>query len=127
MRTEIACSMLIAMCLGGCSVAGYFIYRPYPALSAENYWSKKDLGDEEIRHFYWKCYPRRSEMYGRDRILTTRLEIEGQKCMLEHGFAFKDAPYPHGKLCSSGFAKDRGVESYMIFPACQAKFGKYRR
>jgi len=59
--------------------------------------------------------------------LNIEIEAEGQACMLENGFAFEDAPYPNEKLCSRSYAKDLGLKSYMIFPACQAKFGKYRK
>jgi len=94
------------------------------------YWSKKGLGDEEIRQFYWQCYSRFEEVYKTKNMSTdlfVEIEIEGQKCMLEHGFTFKDAPYPNEKLCSRPHAKDLGMKSYMFFPACQAKYGKYRQ
>jgi len=96
-------------------------------LGGGRYWSKKGLDDKEVSRIYWQCYPRRSEMYQGNRDLNIKLEIEGQRCMLEHGFNFKDSSYPDQKLCSRSFARDQGIESYMIFPACQAKYGRYRK
>jgi len=56
-----------------------------------------------------------------------KLEIEGQRCMLKHGFTFKDASWPGMKMCSRGYAELFDVKSYMIFPACQSKYGQYRK
>jgi len=124
--------LMVVVCLDGC---GYFTYLPYFSGSAtmggRGYWSKKGLGDEEVSRFYRKCYSRLVEIYknrsSMDLNLNIEIEIEGQTCMLEHGFTFKDAPYPHEKLCSSSYIKARDMKSYMIFPACQSKYGKYRK
>jgi len=126
MQMRLICLVaVLGVCLNGC---GYFTYISYSMGSIRGgYWSKKGLEDKEVSRFYWKCYPRRPEMYQGNRDLNIKLEIEGQTCMLAHGFTFKDASYPDQKLCSRSFAGDQGIKSYMIFPACQAKYGKYRK
>jgi len=128
MRMRLTYLMLLffSVYLSGCE---YFAALPYPGgAGGGRYWSKKGLGDEEVRQFYWQCFPRRAEMYKIDGdALTVELEIKGQTCMLKHGFNFNDTPRPHGKLCSKEHAKMLGLESYMVFPACQAKYGKYRK
>jgi len=135
MCLRIICLVLIFVaCLNGCD--SIFKSLPYSmGWGGGAYWSKKGLDYKEVRQFYWGCYSRMAEIYNRERknkvlmdsTLEVELEIKGQKCMLEHGFSFKDAPFPHEKLCSNSYIKDRGLRSYMIFPACQAKYGKYRK
>jgi len=120
---------MLGVCLNGC---GYFSATSYPMgmQGGGVYWNKNGLSNDETLRFYWKCYPKLEEMYNRssmDPKLIIKLEIEGQRCMLEQGFTFKDARYPDEKLCSKSFAKDLGLKSYMIFPACQAKYGKYKK
>jgi len=124
MRMKLTCLMLaFVMVLNGC---GYFTALPYPAIGV--HWVKKGLDDEEVRRFHRQCYPRWSEMYRSiSRDLVVDLEIEGQKCMLANGFTFKDASRPHGKLCSRDGGRRLGIENHMIFPACQSKYGKYRK
>jgi len=137
MRLKIICLIFaLAICLSGCR---YFTYVSYSTgstmLGGGRYWNKKGLDDKEMSQFYWKCYSGMAEMYNKarkdktpmDSNLIVELEIEGQKCMLAHGFTFKDASYPDGKLCSRSYAKNKSLKSYMIFPACQAKYGKYRK
>jgi len=98
-------------------------------ITSRNYWTKEGLDDEDVRRFSREvCHPRLLEMRkSMGRTSTIDLEIEQQKCMLEHGFIFKDASKPDMKMCSKAQARKLMLESYMIFPACQAKFGKYRR
>jgi len=132
MRLKIFFLILVfGLFLNGCR---YIASLPYftgsTAMRGVGYWSKKGLGDEDVSRFYWKCYSRFSEVYKTKKMssaLFVEIEIEGQTCMLEHGFIFKDASYPNEKLCSSSHAKDLGIKSYMIFPACQAKYGRYRK
>jgi len=123
-RMKFACFMLMfGMGSNGCS-----LFVPPMPPGARVVWSKKGLDDEGVRRFYLKCYPRINEMYkSSDRNLFAKLEIEGQTCMLENGFYFKDAHYPYEKLCSRHSAKSLGLASYMDFPACQSKYGKYRK
>jgi len=122
--------MALGICLNGCGVR-------YPGVwpDAAIHWSKKGMSHEEVRKFHQQCYPRWMDMYwrrsSRDEEISSEqfveLEIEGQICMLGHGFHFDDAPRPHGRLCSKRYAINLDVESYMIFPACQAKYGRYRK
>jgi len=131
---RLACLMFaFVLSLNGC---GYFSAISYARGGDEGrYWSKKGFDDEEVRRFYRKCYSRMTEAYNKmhknkirmNSSFAVELEIEGQKCMLENGFNFNDASYPDEKLCSKSYAKDVGVSSYMIFPACQAKYGKYKK
>jgi len=140
MRVRLCCLILIfSISTSGCSfIVGYFTYLPYHSGSVGGrYWSKRGVDDNEKRRFYRKCYSKLVEIYEKSRRnkimsdsdskLIVGFEIEGQVCMLEHGFTFKDAPYGSEKLCSRSYVKDSGIKSHMIFPACQAKHGKYRK
>jgi len=138
--------MIFGICLNGCYFVG-FSY-PGPERGDGIHWGKKGLSYEEVRQFHRQCYPRWVDMYGEGynykreeisgeltakheekmtRDLVIKLEIEGQACMLGHGFHFNDTPPPHRKLCSKGYSMFLGLDSYMIFPACRAKYGKYRK
>jgi len=131
--------MIFGICLNGCYLAPSFPYPgagPWPERDDGIHWSKKGLSNEELRKFHRQCYPRWLDMYWHwrnarsDEInedMLVKLEIEGQTCMLGYGFHFNDAPPPHMRLCSKRYAFIRGLDSYMIFPACQAKYGKYRK
>jgi len=116
------------ICLNGCAYIGeYYGGHPYPT-GRMSLWSKKGFSDEEVRRFSGEvCYSMARGMRVGEMAENIELQIEGQKCMLEHGFYFKDAPYPHEKLCSNSYIKARDIKSYMIFPVCQAKYGKYRK
>jgi len=131
MRLRIFFVMLVlCVFLNGCRYLASLSYFTGSTTPGGGYWGKKGLSDKELSQFYWQCYSRFSEVYKTKMMsaeLFVEIETEGQACMLKHGFTFKDASYPNEKLCSRSYAKDLGIESYMIFPACQAKYGKYRK
>jgi len=121
---------VFSICLSGCAYIGeYSGGHPYPS-GRTSLWSKKGFSDEEVRRFSRTvCASRWAGMHrsSMSRDLLVKIELEKQTCMLEHGFTFKDASWPGMKMCSRGYAELFDVKSYMIFPACQAKYGKYRK
>jgi len=119
-------SFLMLVSIVGLNGCGYFTSLPYS--SSGIHWAKKGVDYDDMLNFYLKCYKGRMEVSdSRDVNLIFNLEIEGQNCMLEHGFSFEDASWPDKKMCSMYYARAMGINNYMIFPVCQAKYGKYRK
>jgi len=123
MRMRFAVFVLLSgIGLNGC---GYFAH---PYLASGSHWSKQGVSNREAHQVHWECYARPREMRNSmDFNLILQLEIEAQNCMLKHGFSFKDAPGSERKMCSREYAERRSVKNYMVFPACQNKYGKRRR
>jgi len=123
--------LVLGVFLTGCAM----FTPPYSPGSMD--WSKDGVGSDEVHQFYRKCYKEwlnlsftdgEREIQGQEyRDLVVGSEIRAQKCMLEHGFSFKDRHHYYNRLCLKRYARFRGLDSYMIFPACQAKYGKYRQ
>jgi len=110
--------------LSGVGLNGCLHISP-PYFPSGEHWSKQGASDREVQEFHWECYAKRREMRDiADLNLIFQLEIEAQNCMLENGFLFKDAPRFEKRMCSREYAQAFNSKGYMIFPACQAKYGK---
>jgi len=131
MCMKLICLMLVfGMNLNGCTYFADMVGARFPDPSFKVSWSKKGFSDEEVRRFSRTVCAsrgagmRRSSM---SRDLLVQLEIEKQTCMFKHGFIFRDASWPDVKMCSKSYAESLGIKSYMIFPVCQAKYGRYKK
>jgi len=122
--------LVLGVCLTGCAM----ITPRYTPGSMD--WSKDGVGSDETHQFYRKCYKElldleftdsEPEIQGQEyRDLVVGSEIRAQKCMLEHGFSFKDRQHYHNRLCSKSHAR-RFKTDYMDFPVCQKKHGRYKK